>query len=93
SLATGEALTTRHRFRVASHSKTFTATGILKLREEGRLRLDDAAGAFVTGLHPEVAKVTLGQLLSHSAGLVRDGGDGGQFTDQRPFRDEAELRG
>ncbi|WP_204278071.1 serine hydrolase, partial [Escherichia coli] len=30
-LSTGEALTPRHRFRVASHSKTFTAAGILKL--------------------------------------------------------------
>jgi D-alanyl-D-alanine carboxypeptidase len=26
-------LTPRHRFRVASHSKTFSAAGILKLRE------------------------------------------------------------
>lgn len=92
SLATGEPLTTQHRFRVASHSKTFTATGILKLHDEGRLRLDDVAGAFVAGLHPEVAVVTVGQLLSHSAGLVRDGGDSGQFTDRRPFRGEAELR-
>lgn len=92
SLATGEPLTTQHRFRVASHSKTFTATGILKLHDQGRLRLDDVAGAFVAGLHPAVAAVTVGQLLSHSAGLVRDGGDGSQFTDQRPFRSEAELR-
>src|SRR3546814_13907765 len=35
-LATGEPLTPRHRFRVASHSKTFTATGILRLRSEER---------------------------------------------------------
>src|SRR3546814_13420854 len=46
-LATGEPLTPRHRFRVASHSKTFTATGILRLREAGRLRLDDPAGDHV----------------------------------------------
>ena len=43
---TGERLTERHRFRVASHSKTFTAAGILKLKEQGRLRLEDAAGSF-----------------------------------------------
>ena len=35
-LATGEPLTPRHRFRVASHSKSFTAAGILKLREQGQ---------------------------------------------------------
>src|SRR5689334_6743637 len=32
-------MTTRHRFRVASHSKTFTAAAIMKLREQGRLKL------------------------------------------------------
>jgi CubicO group peptidase (beta-lactamase class C family) len=30
--ATGEALTPEHRFRVASHSKTFTAAAVMKLR-------------------------------------------------------------
>ena len=88
---TGERLTPRHRFRVASHSKTFTAAGILKLKDQGRLRLDDSAGMFVQGLHPDVADVTVQQLLSHSAGLVRDGADSGQFSDRRPFRSAAEL--
>src|SRR5271170_3535863 len=67
NLATGEALTPRHRFRVASHSKSFTATAILKLREQGRVKLDDTAGQYVTGLHPDIASATLTQLLSHSA--------------------------
>jgi CubicO group peptidase (beta-lactamase class C family) len=38
---TGEILTPRHRFRVASHSKTFTSAGVMKLRDQRRLRLDD----------------------------------------------------
>jgi len=92
NLVTGARLTPRHRFRVASHSKTFTAAGILKLKDLGRLRLDDTAGTFVQGLHPDVAAVTVQQLLSHSAGLVRDGADAGQFSDRRPFRSAAELR-
>lgn len=92
NLATGERLTPRHRFRVASHSKTFTATGILKLREADRLRLDDPVGRYVDGLHPDVAAATVGQLLSHSAGLIRDGTDAGQWQDRRPYLDEAELR-
>lgn len=91
-LSTGEILTPRHLLRVASHSKTFTAAGVLKLREQGRLRLDDAAGHFVGGLHPQVADVTLEQLLSHSAGLVRDGTDSGQFMDRRPYLSAEELR-
>jgi D-alanyl-D-alanine carboxypeptidase len=90
-LGTGEQLTGRHRFRVASHSKTFTATGILKLKEQGRLHLDDPVGSFVSGLHPSVAAVTLSQLLTHGAGLSRDGDDAGYFTDQRPFLSKAEL--
>lgn len=92
NLATGEALTPKHLFRVASHSKTFTAVGIMRLLEAGRLRLDDAAGQYVQGLHPEVAKATIAQLLSHTAGIVRDGDDTGQWADRRPFLNEAELR-
>lgn len=86
------ALSARHRFRVASHSKSFTAAGILLLREQGRLRLDQPVGDFVAELHPGVARVTLTQLLSHSAGLVRDGVDAGQWQDLRPFLDEAAIR-
>lgn len=89
-LSSEEPLTSRHRFRVASHSKTFTAAGILKLREQGRVGLDDKVGNFVPGLHPDIAAATISQLLSHAAGLVRDGPDGGQFADTRPYlaRDE-----
>ena len=91
-LSTGKRLTAQHRFRVASHSKTFTASAILKLREQGRLRLDDPAGRYVEGLHPDVATTTLNQLLSHSAGLIRDGADAGQWQGRRPFLSRTELR-
>ncbi len=88
----GAELTPRHRFRVASHSKTFTASGIMKLREAGKLKLDDRAGEHVAGLHKDIARVTIAQLLSHSAGIIRDGSDSGQWSDRRPFLDDAELR-
>jgi len=88
----GTPLTPRHRFRVASHSKTFTTAGLMRLREQGKLRLDDLAGRYVAGLHPTVARATVAQLLSHSAGIIRDGTDAGQWDDRRPFLDEAELR-
>lgn len=91
-LAAGTPLKPRHRFRVASHSKTFTAAAVMKLREQGRLKLDDHVGQHVAGLHPQVAQATLAQLLSHTAGLVRDGFDAGQWQDRRPFLDEAALR-
>ena len=91
NLSTGEKLTPRHRFRIASHSKSFTAAGIMKLRERRKLRLDDPVGQFVKGLHPQVAETTIAQILSHSAGLTRDGADSGQFADRRPYLNPTEL--
>lgn len=91
-LLRGIALTPRHRHRVASHSKSFTAAGIMKLRERGKLTLDDRAGRYVRDLHPAVAATTVAQLLSHSAGLVRDGADAGQWQHRRPFLDVRALK-
>src|ERR1700754_4253144 len=91
NLDTGEKLTARHRFRIASHSKSFTAAGIMKLREQKKLRLDDAVGDHVKGLHPRVAELTIAQALSHSAGLTRDGANSGQFVDSRPYLDKDEI--
>ena len=81
----GTRLSPRHRFRVASHSKSFTAAAILKLREMGRLKLDDAVSDHVEGVHPEIGRATVSQLLSHSAGIFRDGEDTGFWADRVPF--------
>jgi len=91
NLETGEKLTPHHRFRIASHSKSFTAAGIMKLREQRKLRLDDPVGQYVRGLHRQVAETTIAQVLSHSAGLVRDGTAAGQYSDSRPFLSAEEL--
>jgi D-alanyl-D-alanine carboxypeptidase len=90
-LATGEPLTPRHGFRIASHSKSYTSAGLLRLIEGGRLRLDDTVGAHVPGLHPDVAAATIGQVLSNSAGLTRDGPDNGQFFDRKPYCSKEEV--
>jgi len=87
----GTPMTPRHRFRVASHSKTFTATGILRLRDAGRLRLDDPIGRSVGGLPDAVGRLSFAQLLSHSAGLVRDGADAGQWLGRRRFKSAREI--
>jgi CubicO group peptidase (beta-lactamase class C family) len=94
NLDTGEALTTSHLFRVASHSKTFTATAVMQLVEAGKLRLDDTAGAWI----PELAEAgspladdTVRELVSHSAGVIRDGVDSTFWAHSRPFPDEMEL--
>ena len=92
NIATKRKLTPRHRFQVASHSKTFTAAAVLKLCEEGLLRLDDSAGLYIKGLHPAIADTKISQLLSHSSGLVRDGYDAGYWRDRAPFLKEKKLR-
>jgi CubicO group peptidase (beta-lactamase class C family) len=91
-LRTGEALTVAHRFRVASHSKTFTAAGIMKLHEAGRLHLDDRIGIHVPGLHALVAEATIAQLLAHASGTMRDGNRSPHWQVRAPFFDEAALR-
>ncbi|MBV9354972.1 MAG: beta-lactamase family protein [Chloroflexi bacterium] len=64
-------------FRVASHSKTFTATAIMRLAEQGRLRLDDALGTYLPWLGgaPAIGQASIRQVLNHAAGIVRDGYD------------------
>ncbi|MGX5680111.1 serine hydrolase domain-containing protein [Schumannella luteola] len=93
-IESGAALTTSHLFRVASHSKTFTATAIMQLAESRALRLDDLASSFVPALASSpLAEVTVRDLLGHSAGIIRDGLDGDYWQHSRPFPDEAELTG
>ena len=92
NLSTATPLTPRHRFRVASHSKTFTAAALMRLREQRKLQLDDAVGRHVGGLRADVGALTLAQLASHSAGLVRDGTDARQWSLQRAFLDHKALR-
>ncbi len=88
----GTPLTTDHRFRIASHSKTFTATAVVRLAEQGRLRLDDTAGKWVEELGATgLGAVTLRELLAHGGGVVRDGWDGDHWQLARPFPDAARL--
>jgi D-alanyl-D-alanine carboxypeptidase len=49
-LEAGTPLTPDHRFRIASHSKTFTATAVVRLAAQGALRLDDTIGQSLTDL-------------------------------------------
>jgi len=65
-------------FRIASMTKSFTALAILKLRDEGKLSLEDPVAKWI----PEFARMELPtrdtpplrirQLLSHSSGFPED---------------------
>ena len=65
-------------FRIASMTKSFTAMAILKLRDEGKLSLDDPAERYVPELkglaYPtsDAPRLTIRHLLTHSAGFPED---------------------
>lgn len=91
-ISTGEPLTDGHLFRIASHSKTFTATAVMQLVENGTLRLDDTVGTHISELaSAPVAAVTIRELLSHGGGVIRDGWDGDFWQLARSFPDRDEL--
>jgi len=73
-------MTPATKFRMASHSKMFTAIAIMQLREEGKLRLDDPVAKYLPWFKAKPAgdddgPITIEQLLSHSSGLQREAGD------------------
>ncbi|MFF7455102.1 serine hydrolase domain-containing protein [Kitasatospora sp. NPDC008115] len=75
------------RFRIGSVTKTFVATVVLQLADEGRLRLDDPVERHLPGLVPNGGAITLRQLLNHTSGLYN------YLEDPRfLFHDEASLR-
>ncbi len=93
-VTTGDPLRTDHLFRIASHSKTFTATAVLQLVEAGRLRLDDPVGVHVPELSAAgspVAGRTVRELLGHQAGVIRDGVRADFWQLDGPFPDRAAL--
>jgi D-alanyl-D-alanine carboxypeptidase len=94
NLGTGEPLTTSHLFRIASHSKTFTATALMQLVEAGKLRLDDTAGSWIpelTKAGSSLADVTVRELVSNNGGVIRDGIDATYWSHGRPFPNEEAL--
>lgn len=63
------------RFRIASITKTFTATAILQLRDAGALRLDDPVAQHLDWFdlrYQDAPPITIRNLLTHTAGLPRD---------------------
>ncbi|HEX2073132.1 MAG TPA: serine hydrolase domain-containing protein [Geodermatophilus sp.] len=57
-------------YRLGSISKTVTAVAVLRLRDEGRLDLDDPLDRHVPGT--PLGERTVGQLLSHLAGAAAE---------------------
>jgi D-alanyl-D-alanine carboxypeptidase len=88
------AMTPETKFRMASHSKLFTATSIMELRDQGKVRLDDPVSKYlpwfkVKPAEPDDPPITIEELLTHSSGLSREAGS--HWTDFR-FPDAHEVQ-
>ena len=77
-VATGSEVKSDSVFRIASMTKSFTAMAILQLRDAGRLSLDDPAEKHLPELRrwrypsSDSPKLTIRDLLTHSAGFPED---------------------
>jgi D-alanyl-D-alanine carboxypeptidase len=85
-------MTPDHAFRIASHSKMFTATACMLLLQAGKLRLDDRLEGYVDGLPEGVGQATIRQTLNHAAGIIRDGYDSDYWHLEYPFPDSMGVK-
>ncbi len=72
SRATQEPVTTRSLFHMASVSKPFVATAMVRLAEEGQLDLDASPGEYLDYFELDDARaesITLRHMLTHSSGM------------------------
>ncbi|HEX4900494.1 MAG TPA: serine hydrolase [Pyrinomonadaceae bacterium] len=77
------------RFRLGSITKQFTATAILQLVEQGKIKLDGKISDYLPDYRKDVGeKVTIHQLLNHTSGIPSYTGLPGFFQDvsRNPFK-------
>ncbi|MHA1186921.1 MAG: serine hydrolase domain-containing protein [Candidatus Heimdallarchaeota archaeon] len=91
-LETKTKLTDQHLFRIASHSKLFTATAIMKLYHEEKLSIDDKVSKYLPWFTSEkdenLQHVRIHHLLTHSSGISRDGETGHWWNYHFPGKKE-----
>ena len=77
NLATGEAPPLDGEVRIASNTKTFVAVLIMKMVEEGKVKLDEPIETYLAGIVKgqgvDGKKITVRQLLQHTSGLPEFG--------------------
>jgi len=81
-------LTDHHLFRIASHSKLFTATAIMMLYHEGKLSIDDKISKYLPWVQSakdkQLEHIRIQHLLTHSSGITRDGNTAHWFNYEFP---------
>ena len=71
---TRQPMSTNLYMRIGSETKTFTVTAILQLVDQGKVRLDDPIGKYVSGV-PSGNRITIRQLAEMRSGLPSYTGD------------------
>ena len=72
-------------FDIGSNTKQFTATAILKLVEQKKIKLTDSLNKFFKNLPIDKQLITIHQLLSHSAGFIDSLGSDFSEISQKNF--------
>ncbi|MDP9492361.1 MAG: beta-lactamase family protein [Actinomycetota bacterium] len=80
-----EEATPDHQYRIASITKTVTAVGVMRLRDEGKVALDDPLDKHLSGA---AHGPTIRSLLSHLSGLQREVPGNVWETLEMPTREE-----
>ncbi|MBR9990487.1 MAG: beta-lactamase family protein [Gemmatimonadetes bacterium] len=75
----GVAVTDRSVFRIGSITKQFTSAAVMKLVEEGRVRLDAPLSEYLPDYRGPGSSVTVHQLLNHTSGIPSYTGLGERF--------------
>lgn len=64
-------------FEIASATKQFTAAAVLRLVQDGKLKLDDPIGKALPGVPANCAAITIRHLLGHTSGIPGTNSNGG----------------
>jgi len=76
-------------FNIGSITKQFTATGILKLIEQGKIRTSDKISQFFDQVPSDKKDITIHQLLTHTSGISpRTGGFRYDEAENKSFLNE-----
>ena len=91
-----KSLTDKHLFRVASHSKLFTATAIMMLYHEGKLSIDDKISKYLPWFNSvqdkQLELIRIRHILTHSSGITRDGNTGHWLNFKFPTLEEIKAQ-
>ncbi len=79
--SSGQAMTVNSKFKVASITKTFTATVILQLVQQGKLSLTAPISQWVPNVQ-NAGSITVQMLLNMTSGIYDEGGPGSLLSQQ-----------